>query len=464
MGNVLQEYFACAAERAEFSVDQSLSARAGFFRFGESSLFGRCAGIAPAQSAISRALPTLPKLSGASPLPFDPSEALGNLRFERYISSEKSRWDRLTNLAYYLIRPMLSVDVRKHLQRVRLSGWDRIPFPKWPVDTSVDDACARLLALLMEAAGIQKVPFIWFWPDGASACAIVTHDVESVPGRDACELVMDLDDEFGIKSSFQVVPEVRYEVTPEYLKSMTERGFEVAVQDLNHDGRLYSSRAIFNDRVKRINEYGRQWNAKGFRAAVLYRNLEWLPELEFSYDMSVPNVAHLDPQHGGCCTVMPYFIGNLVELPVTTTQDYTLFYILGDYTIDLWKKQLQSIGSRHGLANFIIHPDYITEQREQSVFRELLRHLADMRASQGLWIPRPDQVDSWWRLRSKMSIVEDEHGVRISGEGSERARLAFAIRDGDKLRCELTPLSGQNGSGTSPAESLVDSSTHRARV
>ena len=32
--------------------------------------------------------------------------------------------------------------------------------------------------------------------------------------------------------------------------------------------------------------------------------------LDFSFDMSIPNVAHLDPQRGGCCTIMPYFIGN----------------------------------------------------------------------------------------------------------------------------------------------------------
>ena len=28
----------------------------------------------------------------------------------------------------------LRVGVRKHLQKVRLSGWDKIPFPRWPVD------------------------------------------------------------------------------------------------------------------------------------------------------------------------------------------------------------------------------------------------------------------------------------------------------------------------------------------
>ena len=37
----------------------------------------------------------------------------------------------------------------------------------------------------------------------------------------------------------------------------------------------------------------------------MYRNQDWYDVFEFSYDMSVPNVAHLDPMRGGCCTVMP---------------------------------------------------------------------------------------------------------------------------------------------------------------
>ncbi len=55
--------------------------------------------------------------------------------------------------------------------------------------------------------------------------------------------------------------------------------------------------------------------------------------------MSVPNVAHLDPQRGGCCTVMPYFIGDILEIPVTTIQDYTLFNILNDFSTRIWKEQ-----------------------------------------------------------------------------------------------------------------------------
>ena len=68
--------------------------------------------------------------------------------------------------------------------------------------------------------------------------------------------------------------------------------------------------------------------------------------------MSIPNTARLDPQRGGCCTVMPYFIGNILELPLTTSQDYMLFNLLGEESIELWKEQTNAIWARNGLVQF----------------------------------------------------------------------------------------------------------------
>ena len=131
------------------------------------------------------------------------------------------------------------------------------------------------------------------------------------------------------------------------------------------------------------------FKARGFRSAILYRNVDWLNLLRFEYDMSIPNVAHLDPQQGGCCTIFPYFIGGILEIPVTTTQDYTLFHILRDYSLDLWKEQASRILARNGVQNFIIHPDYVTGDREMNVFKDLLAYLADLRDQAGLWTPLP---------------------------------------------------------------------------
>jgi hypothetical protein len=166
----------------------------------------------------------------------------------------------------------------------------------------------------------------------------------------------------------------------------------------------------------------------------MYRNQDWYHAFNFSYDMSVPNVAHLEPQRGGCCTVMPYFIGQILELPLTTIQDYSLFHILGDYSIDLWKQQIDLILNRNGLISFIIHPDYVIEKRARTVYAELLRQLVQLREEKRLWIALPGEVNRWWRSRYQMKLVAAGDGWKIEGPDSGRARIAYATLDGDRVK------------------------------
>jgi hypothetical protein len=339
--------------------------------------------------------------------------------------------------AYYFIRPILPVAFRRHLQKFYLRGWEKIPFPRWPVDTSVDDLLGQLMLLAVRSTEVEQIPFIWFWPDGASSSAIMTHDIETTAGRDFSAMLMDIDESFGIKASFQVVPEERYAVEPKFLSSIRDRGFEVVVHDLNHDGHLYRTREQFLERAAKINAYGKQYGADGFRAGVLYRKQVWYDALDFAYDMSVPNVAHLDPQRGGCCTVMPYFIGDILELPVTATQDYSLFNILHEHSIDLWKRQIDLIMEKHGLMSFIVHPDYVVTAQERGVYEQLLNYLRGLNKEKGVWLSTPGEVNRWWRQRDQMTLVSDESGWHIEGAGSDRACVAYASERDGRLRLSL---------------------------
>jgi hypothetical protein len=293
--------------------------------------------------------------------------------------------------------------------------------------------------LLLKAHAVDRIPFIWFWPEGASSCTILTHDVEASSGRDFCSRLMDLDDSVGIKSSFQIVPEERYAIPDGFLHDMRQRGFEINVHDLNHDGRLFADRRVFLQRASRINRYGREFAALGFRSGSLYRNLDWFEALDFSYDMSVPNAAHLEAQPGGCCTVMPFFIGKTLELPVTATQDYSLFHILRDYSISLWKQEIALIMEKHGLTNLIVHPDYIVDARAQDVYRALLDYLAQLRSDRTTWIALPRDVDQWWRQRSRMTWNREGRDWRIEGAGRRRARIAYASLDHGRIVYSLEP-------------------------
>jgi hypothetical protein len=442
MNNCLVQYYRCPERYVRLLPKGPLSATEGYFQFGEGAIcYGQYGGAEPSPlpaGHLPDALANVAFEDGTTCLPFDPSQIVDNFGREAYVhGSSQAKPKAALSKLYYLVRPVLSVGVRKHLQRFHLRGWDKIPFPQWPVDRTVDVVVERLLQLSLKAQRRESIPFIWFWPDGAPSCAVMTHDVETTAGRDFCSTLMDIDDRFGIKAAFQVVPEERYEVSREYLDSITRRGFEVAVQDLNHDGHLYSDRQQFLSRVSKINRYGREWGAEGFRAAILYRHEEWFDDLDFSYEMSVPNVAHLDPQRGGCCTVMPYFIGKLLELPVTTTQDYPLFHILGDYSIDLWKRQTELIMEKHGLMSFIVHPDYIMSSRERRTYETLLGYLSQLRDERGVWIAKPGEVSRWWRQRASMQLVETECGWQIEGEGKKRARIAYASEENGRIKFSL---------------------------
>ena len=435
----LNRYFRYSNPLFDFTVDGQLSPAPGFFRFGPDAIcYGRCSKGLLSDNPDQRLYDVSDHVrldSGRVVLPFDPEEIIGNLRSERYAlqCAQYASSRGLISDVYYLVRPLLPLAARKYLQRIYLRGWENMSFPKWPVDRTVDCLFQELLILALKSTGLKSVPFIWFWPDGANACAIMTHDVEAAPGKRFCSQLMDLDNSFDIPASFQIVPEKRYSVEPEFLEEIRRRGFEVNVQDLNHDGNLFRDKAEFERRVKKINNYGREYQAAGFRSAILYRNQEWFDLLRFEYDMSVPNVAHLDAQRGGCCTMMPYFVGELVELPVTTTQDHSLFNVLDDYSMTVWNQQAELILKQHGLMHFMVHPDYILGERAQSTYKSLLSSLARWRREQGVWVVLPRDVNRWWRQRDRMVLTQKGENWSVEGEGSERARVAFASLQANRL-------------------------------
>jgi hypothetical protein len=456
MNRTLSDYYKLPSEALRCLASDNLTGNPGFFKFGsETTCYGRCrAGVSSDVAAAGQfdALKAVGLAGSNISLPFDFEEVVENLRRERYEKNLISRRERVVTRewirkAYYLVRELLPVSIRRRLQRVYFSDWQTRSFPNWPVDFSVNSLYEELLRVSMQASGVRRVPFIWFWPHGASSCLIMTHDVETAAGRDFSSSLMDLDELHGLKASFQVIPEKRYEVPDEYVRQIRDRGFELNVHDLNHDGRLYQEREEFLRRAERINHYCRKFGARGFRAGAMYRMAEWYDAFEFSYDMSVPNVAHLEPTRGGCCTVMPYFIGNIVELPLTTVQDYSLFHILNDRSIDLWKTQIDQIRRHHGLISFNAHPDYLIDKSNRIVFESLLEYLQKMISASGIWAPLPGEVDRWWRARTEMKIVRRGNEWEIEGPQKERARLAYAVFDGESLTYETPRVTGSEGMG-----------------
>lgn len=439
------DHYRCPQELIDIASSEPQSSGAGFFRFGQDAIcYGRSRGtvLSPRpESSLHDAATEVAIENTKLLLPFNLKEVINNLRLERYRNGEpaESGLLRLCKKLYYRLRPFTNQMIRKQVQKFHARNWKKRSFPQWPIDTTVENIFETVLLMAMKAGGHEKIPFVWFWPNGASGCLTMTHDVETKAGRDFCATLMDVDDAFGIKAAFGIVPQERYEVPAALLQSMRGRGFEVVIQDLNHDGRLFDDKQEFLRRARIINQYGREFGAKGFRAAVLYRKPEWCDALDFEFDTSFPNVAPLDPQQGGCCTVMPFFIGNMLELPVTTVQDYTLFHILNERSIELWKSQIDLILKKNGLLSFIVHPDYVSQPDTLPIYKHLLGHLQGLRDKTVIWSVLPSEINAWWRARSKMSVIKDGDSWRIVGEGCERAVLAFAKNVDGKIVYEFSP-------------------------
>jgi hypothetical protein len=184
----------------------------------------------------------------------------------------------------------------------------------------------------------------------------------------------------------------------------------VGVHDLNHDGRLFRSTEEFQRRAEKINTYLSQWKAVGFRAACMYHNLAWIGDLAVEYDCSTFDTDPFEPQPDGAGTIFPFWVPRgwaagkgYVELPYTLAQDWTIFILLQEKGIDLWKKKLDWIYKKGGMALVIAHPDYMCFDRSQSrydnypvdYYIEFLRYVKD-RYKDEYWHALPRDIARFW--------------------------------------------------------------------
>ena len=61
-----------------------------------------------------------------------------------------------------------------------------------------------------------------------------------------------------------------------------------------------------------------------------------------------------------------------VELPYTLPQDFTLYILLKERSIDTWKMKIDLIVKNKGIALFITHPDYIRFSHDKKEILNIL--------------------------------------------------------------------------------------------
>ena len=293
----------------------------------------------------------------------------------------------LRNKLYYTIRPLiprrLQIALRRQIAMRKREACKDI----WPID---------------ERAG--AAPPGWTgWPEGKKFALVLTHDVDTKEGHDKCLQLMELEKCMGFRSSFNFVPK-RYDVSPALRQQLVSEGFEVGVHGLYHDGKYYESRKMFSERAVEINKYLSEWGAVGFRSPSMLHNLDWICDLNIEYDASTFDTDPFEPQPDGMGTIFPFYVNDgsgkgYVELPYTLPQDFTLFSIMKEKNIDIWKKKLDWIAEKGGMALLLTHSDYMNfdkskpadEEYPASYYGQFLEYVKEHYKGQ-CWQPLPKEV------------------------------------------------------------------------
>ncbi len=304
---------------------------------------------------------------------------------------------------YYGVRAVLPVRARAILRQLFVARRKDEPLLHWSIEDRYVVYQFEMVRHLLASRGLDSARYIHFWPNEKRFALVLTHDVETLRGQQFVREVAGLEESLGFRSSFNFVPEL-YPVDTGLLSELRERGFEVGVHGLKHDGRLFSSRATFEKRAHRINRYLDEWGAVGFRSPMTHRNPEWMQSLEIEYDSSFFDTDPFEPIPGGTMSIWPFMMGRFVELPYTLVQDHTLTITLGETTPRLWLEKVEFIRRHSGMALSLTHPDYLCEPNRLAVYGQFLRA---MREQNDYWHALPREVARWWRARASAESPAD---------------------------------------------------------
>ncbi len=299
---------------------------------------------------------------------------------------------RLTLSLYYRLKPYLPRRLQIELRRFRARIKLRTHKDVWPIDEKT-----------------ATPPKDWSgWPGGKKFALVLTHDVDTAKGQDRCRQLVRIERELGFTASYNFVPE-RYKVDDKLRSDLTENGFEVGVHGLNHDGLYFTSEKIFRERKPRINRYLKDWESVGFRTPSMLHNLDWLHGLDIKYDCSTFDTDPFEPQPDGVGTIFPFWVSGrngdsgYVEMPYTLPQDFLLFILLKQKSIDIWKKKLDWIAEKGGMALMLTHPDYIggedgisgSEEYPVNLYADILRYVRDKYKGQYYHVLPRDIAEYW---------------------------------------------------------------------
>ncbi|MBN2228032.1 MAG: DUF2334 domain-containing protein [Candidatus Thorarchaeota archaeon] len=231
---------------------------------------------------------------------------------------------------------------------------------------------------------------------------IITHDVDTKEGyRFGLSKFVEMEQEMDMVSTFNIVPDsFEYKIDPDFIASLVHDGFDIGMHGLHHDGKFaFLTEEEQRERISRAAECAKNLKLPsiGYRAPWLHRTkrmVQYLTETGYDWDSSFPDTddSTIGYASTGSRTIFPFYPlyrkeggwiqSSLVEIPVSMPQDWTLLYyykLSEESILRVWKKKMEYIKSRGGLAGFILHPDQedFGHPKHHRAYKALLKIIQD---------------------------------------------------------------------------------------
>ena len=100
-----------------------------------------------------------------------------------------------------------------------------------------------------------------------------------------------------------------------------------------------------------------------------------------------------------------------IELPYTLPQDFTVFVLMKEKTVNIWKQKLDWIAERGGMALLNTHPDYMNftgtrphyEEYPAEYYEEFLQYVKT-KYEDRYWHVLPKEMARFWASRFKGDV------------------------------------------------------------
>jgi hypothetical protein len=286
----------------------------------------------------------------------------------------------------------------------------RPTFPRWPCETALIGYWRRWLSDALAELRLSDGWHMAFWPEGAQCSIVLTHDICNATDLAQVEEICDIEELLGFRSAWYL-PVEDIQVDWQRIHEFQARGFEFGIRGIGSNQKIPGDGKDLRKLKPRQERAIRDHDCHGFRAPSLFRDVSWIGGLDFDFDASFCDTDPFDARPGGTCSVFPFFIGKLVELPITLGRDHTLIQLLRRNPLSTWSLKAHWLANAGAMIHLATEPRYLSIASYGGAYKNLLTEFSDLKA----WHALPSAVASWWRLRDEASLLISQTNPILAG-------------------------------------------------